>query len=300
MLQLSLLVLWTGTPGVGAVSVAAASLSTADALALCALSPVEHARSSRPSTIICLYLVFSILLDAPQCRTLWLLPDGRVLAAVFTSLLSNKVFMLALESRGKARYLTENWQHLGPESTAGVFSKAFFWWLNDLMRRGFSTSLSLSSLYDGDEELRSEVLLARLQKCWDSQRSRRKHRLLLSVVHCNKTALLTTVIPRLFLIGFKFLQPFFINRTIAYVEGDKGSDPKSYAYGLMGAAALIYLGVTVSDGSAPDFGLAISLNGTIVLERLLSLQIVSLHDHDSGLNGFHDPVPSTRAEILLV
>ncbi len=246
-LQLALLVLWTRSPGVSTrVSIAAAVLGLVDALVLLALSYIEHVRSIRPSTVLCVYLTFSTLFDAVQCRTLWLLQGAQTLAAVFSAMLAVKLAMLLLETQGKTKFLLASWQHLGPESKSGIIARAFFWWLNDLLMRGFRASLSLSGLYETDEELHSTKLFERLQKAWHKRRGTGSYALFFSVMVSIKTALIQTVFPRVLLIGLKFSQPFLINRVITYVEGDRGERPREVAYGLIGATALLYFCTAVS------------------------------------------------------
>ncbi|KAI1866048.1 uncharacterized protein JN550_008026 [Neoarthrinium moseri] len=247
-MHLTVLALWANRTPTRGAPIAASSLSVLVTLFMALASQAEHVRSHRPSTLICVYLMLSIGFDATICRTLWLLPDARVLASVSTGTLAAEVAVLAVELQDKRNHLIGAWKNLGPEATAGIVSRALFWWLNELMIRGFQATLSMASLHQLDEELQAK---AALDKTRDFQqrptfRDRHKYRLLVLVLGCHKTALLLAVIPRLCLMGFTFAQPFLINRVIKYVEGDKGPDPRSYAYGLMGATALAYLGLAFS------------------------------------------------------
>ncbi|KAL3301816.1 ABC transporter [Colletotrichum asianum] len=249
VIQIALVSLWAQAPFANRVSVAAAVLGVLDALALGVLSHTEHVRSIRPSTIICVYLVFSLAFDAVQCRTLWLLPGLQKLAAVFTASLTVKLAMFMLEVQGKRRFLIAALRNLSPDTTSGIIGRGFFWWLNGLMTRGFKATLSPAALYDIDEGLKSEELLQRLLQQWDQRKEKGKYALVKALFSSTKKACIATAFPRLFLIGFKFAQPFLINRIITYVDGDKGSDPKSVAYGLITATAMIYLGTAIVNGS---------------------------------------------------
>jgi ATP-binding cassette subfamily C (CFTR/MRP) protein 1 len=53
------------------------------------------------------------------------------------------------------------------------------------------------------------------------------------------------MLPRAASIGFNFAQPFFITAVIHYLETPPALREKSHAYGLIGAAALIYVGSSV-------------------------------------------------------
>ncbi|KAE9574644.1 ABC transporter [Colletotrichum fructicola] len=248
VIQIALVSLWAQAPFANRVSVAAAVLGVLDALALGVLSHTEHVRSIRPSTIICVYLVFSLAFDAVQCRTLWLLPGLQKLAAVFTASLTVKLAMFMLEVQGKRRFLIAALRNLSPETTSGIIGRGFFWWLNGFMTRGFKATLSPAALYDIDDGLRSEELLQRLLQQWDQRKGKGKYALIKALFSSTKKACIATAFPRLVLIGFKFAQPFLINRIITYVDGDKGSDPKSVAYGLITATAMIYLGTAIVNG----------------------------------------------------
>ncbi|UQC86148.1 ABC transporter [Colletotrichum lupini] len=247
-LQIALLALWTQTPLSNRVSIAAAVLGILDALALTLLSHAEHLRSIRPSTTICVYLAFSLIFDAVQCRTLWLLPGLQNLASVSCAALAMKLTMFLLEVQGKRTFLLAALRHLSPEATSGIIGRGFFWWLNSLLGKGFKATLSPSTLYDIDDDMRSEPLLQNLNIAWNERRGHGKRALLRSIFSTTKMAFLVTAVPRLFLIGFKFSQPFLINRIIKYVDGDRGSDSKSVGYGLIAATGLVYLGNALSTG----------------------------------------------------
>ncbi|KND91880.1 Multidrug resistance-associated protein 1 [Tolypocladium ophioglossoides CBS 100239] len=215
-LQLSLLIGWSQNlrqPAVNRVAVATAALGFADALALCLLSYLEHSRSVRPSTIICAYLVFSTLFDAVQCRTLWLMDDLRkALAPLFSAMLITKVIILVLEVQGKRSSLLDPWRRLGPEATSGIASS------------------EITACMASEEGLETSSISP--------------HSLTCSAL---KGALALSVIPRLCLIGFKFAQPFLIQRVINLVqEAPTDQNGDETAYVLILATALIYLGTAIA------------------------------------------------------
>jgi ATP-binding cassette subfamily C (CFTR/MRP) protein 1 len=51
--------------------------------------------------------------------------------------------------------------------------------------------------------------------------------------------------PRLCLIGFTFAQPFLITRVLSLLEEADDEMSRKQGYGLMGATALIHLGIAV-------------------------------------------------------
>ncbi|KJZ80040.1 hypothetical protein HIM_00754 [Hirsutella minnesotensis 3608] len=252
-LHLALLIIWAGNNRrLKPVSLAAASLGLVGALALGALSCLEHRRSVRPSSVVLVYLVFSCAFDAVQCRTLWLL-DEPTLAPVFSVLLACKLFVLALELSEKRHILLPPWKTLPPEATSSIISKSVFWWLNGLLLRGFRTTLQTDTLYELDRGLKSKFLLDNLlqsrQKWAGSTRISPRYRLLLALVDSLKRAMAATAFPRLCLIGFKFAQPFLIKQVIQYLQqARRGDAQKEIGYSLVGATGLVYVGTAISRG----------------------------------------------------
>lgn len=59
-------------------------------------------------------------------------------------------------------------------------------------------------------------------------------------------SLLIPVIPRLFLIGFKFSQPFLVERVTDYLTQPEGENDAAIGYSLIGAYGLVYIGLAVS------------------------------------------------------
>lgn len=267
-LQLALLVLWT-TNGVvrTEASVPSATLAFVAAIAVFALSYVEHSRSVAPSTLLNVYLLFSLVFDLVQARTLYLRHDDTPIAAVFSAMIGIKAALLFLESLGKRSYLKKPYRELPPESISGIFNQSFFWWLNSLFIGGFRRLLSFDDLFTIDGELTSEGLGNNIQQAWDlrcillpqmtkerEQDTKRqnlvkpetRYCLPLAVARSLKWPLLFVVFPRLCLIGFNYSQPFLITRALNFIS--QGYDPLSNneGLGLIAATAFIYFGITVS------------------------------------------------------
>jgi hypothetical protein len=66
--------------------------------------------------------------------------------------------------------------------------------------------------------------------------------------------MLLTVIPRAALIALGFAQVYFMQAAIAYLEQSPEERDVRKAYGLVGAAALIYPMLVVSLGHSPRYG----------------------------------------------
>lgn len=167
-LQFGLLILWAVDSSLQTrVSIAAAALSLISALVIFPLSYAEHTRSVRPSLLLSVYLLFSLLFDITQARTLFLVSKGSVIPKVFVSGSALKLTLLFLESQEKRSYLRAPYTSYPPEAIGGIFNITFFWWLNNLFRKGFRVVLDYEDLYSIDKSLQSETLRRQMQRAWD-------------------------------------------------------------------------------------------------------------------------------------
>lgn len=60
-----------------------------------------------------------------------------------------------------------------------------------------------------------------------------------------KWPILAGVLPRACRIAFRFAQPFLVQRTINYMSESDGPNTRNIGYGLIGAYALVYIGIAV-------------------------------------------------------
>lgn len=268
--QLASLVLWAKDhdarrPPTG---VSAAVLALVAALAVCVLSYAEHTRSRQPSIMLGIFLSLAVLFDVAVVRTLWLLqPTKTPLAAIATIGLSLKVVLLVLEALPKQSPEINVYKRpICKEAVSGPYSIAFFWWLNTLFVRGFRATLTLDDLSTLENEFASDTLSQRMQAAWEEQTKKTalpsKHTpisapkspsvrpLLVALVSALAYPLLIPVPARLVFMAFNYAQPFLIMQATNYVqqpESDGDSNNRvNNGYGLIGAAALIYLGIAVS------------------------------------------------------
>ncbi|EXV01691.1 ABC transporter [Metarhizium robertsii] len=250
LLQISLLVTWRNIGVVvpaRRVTLVASGLGVLDAAIITMLTYLEHHRSVRPSSMLCVYLLFSSLFDSVHCRTLWLLHNAQPLATIVSALLATKVALLLLESQNKTSILSGKGESLGPEATSGIISRSLLWWLNDLFLTGYGTTLSVEKLHLLDLELRSETLLHRMHLNWPRYRDSGKHALLRTLLSSTKAALLAGVVPRICYSAFKMSQPFLINRVIRLVQnqGTEGAYSPEVGYALIPATVFLYLGLAI-------------------------------------------------------
>ncbi len=131
------------------------------------LSLQEHARSVRPSDLIVAYLLASALCDAilvtlPPLRGKPLLPSVQLVV---------KVALLCLECQSKDAILLDEYKLLPAEERSGLLSRAFFWWIHDILAQGYHNTLANHELPPMDEALQSETLRPDAVRIWEQQGS---------------------------------------------------------------------------------------------------------------------------------
>ena len=146
----------------------AAAFSLATACAICLLSSVEHKRTVRPSTLLSVYLFFTVIIDIARVRTQWLAEYSVAIAALISTSLVLKIIILFLEARSKRDQLKTYGKQLGPEELSSFYSKSLFLWLIHLLRFGYRKVLSLNDLYCIDEQLLSGTLSRNFEPAWES------------------------------------------------------------------------------------------------------------------------------------
>jgi ATP-binding cassette, subfamily C (CFTR/MRP), member 1 len=213
------------------------------------LSWIEDSRSVKPSSLLSIYLLLTLLFDASQVRTLWLFQRERSesINILFSISLGLKTLFLVLETKEKRAYLETKYQDLPPESTSGLINRSFMWWLNRLFVNGFRSLLTLDDLNRLDSKLLSTSLSQKAQVAWQQrQRPERRFEIPFAVCRALWWPLASAAIPRLCLMGFTFAQPFLIQAILEWL-GKGQNVSQNEGYGLLGATVLIYLGLAISN-----------------------------------------------------
>ncbi|RLL96888.1 hypothetical protein CFD26_106852 [Aspergillus turcosus] len=248
-LQLTLLPLWSlRTSLQTSASIPAAVFSLVAALMLALLSYYEHQRSIKPSTLLSIYLFFSILFDAVQARSLWLRNSNAPIAAAFSAALAVKLIITVLEGREKRASSQVRGIKLSPETTSSIYNRTVFWWLNRLFLAGYKSTLRLNDLYPLESDMASAKLGAAIENVWLKTKQTRPYALLLTTAVALKWPLLSPVLPRIALIGFKYCQPLLLASVVNYVQLPDTDRDRNVGYGLIGATAIVYIGIAVSTG----------------------------------------------------
>lgn len=214
------------------------------------VSYLEHGRTRRPSMLLSVYLLLTLLLDTAHARTLWLSITSHATdtnARIFTATVAFKVLILLLESKKKTEWLHWNSEKHSPEESSGFFDLGLFTWLTRLFIAGYSSVLSMNNLYSLDESLSSEKMHDQLSACFrKTASSKSRFRLAKALGQALLGPILLPVLPRLVLMGFTFSQPFFIASVLSTLV-QKGQDAATAdGFGLIGASAIIYTGIALS------------------------------------------------------
>ncbi|TVY47392.1 ABC transporter [Lachnellula occidentalis] len=215
---------------------------------LCMLSFLEHTKSIRPSAILNFYLLFTLVFDGVQLRTIWLIGYHNI-AIIFTTASFLKLSILLLEATEKGRYLGHEDQKLSPEQKGGIFNTSLFWWLSGLLAQGRRKILNIGDLYSLNEELSATVLLPKFLAAWKTVGARKgSYRAISATFWALIRPFAAAVIPRLCLVGFKFCQPLLIKRLIIDLQQPVTNNTSNQSYGLIGAYGIVYLGIAISTG----------------------------------------------------
>lgn len=129
-------------------------------------SCLEHVRSWHPSTLLCVYLGISILLDLPRIRTTFALFHGQAIPGLLLGSLLVKVLLFICEVSEKRRLLLQEWRNLSYETTSSVLSRSLFIWLNRLLITGFRSLLTVNLLTSIDDEMLAASRPTQLKERW--------------------------------------------------------------------------------------------------------------------------------------
>ncbi|XP_044717675.1 ABC transporter domain-containing protein [Hirsutella rhossiliensis] len=247
ILQVALVAVWAGR-GIPAtrLTVACIVLTIVGFLVLSAVSYLEHMRALRPSTFLSVYLSLTILVDMARVRTLFLLPYGGPIAGIFLASFLIKVAIFAFETCEKRSLLRPDWQNTSPEDLGGFYNRALFVWLNGVFRKGFRTLLTISSLTNLDEEMLKASNPTDLIERWEKAGKSSDHSLVWTFLVHYKWCFFSGVIPRMAYTGFSFSQPYLIEKVLDFTADPGNPDTKNFSYGLVGAYAVVYIGMTLS------------------------------------------------------
>ena len=255
VIQAEVLFLTTDLDATGRASASLlfAAVNLVVALVGVGLSRMEDARSVRPSTLLIVYLILTIIFDLPQVRTLWLLDDRHEkiprLPVTATAAVLAKLFLLVLESWSKRKHFLAEYKDLSLESTASIINLGFLWWLNDLIRKGYGASgIEMDDLAKLEPGLGSASLGLKLQGAWTSrQQPERRLEFLLAVCRSVWRPMLKAAIPRALNITLRFTQPALVAAVLGLLVQPEDKNTDKRALWLVIRASFLYLGISLTN-----------------------------------------------------
>ncbi|KAJ5484697.1 ABC multidrug transporter [Penicillium diatomitis] len=166
-----------------------------------------------------------------------------------SAIVALKIALLVVEELSKRSLLKSPYSKYPPDALSGIINRAFMLWLNPLMWRGIAGEpLSLLGMFDCEAEFTSDGLSATLDIVWERHVTlKSKHNLFLTLVWQFRWLFVVPPPTRFAQAAFQFLQPFLIERTLAWYQNQgNGNEPESVGTGLILAYGLVYLGVALS------------------------------------------------------
>jgi ATP-binding cassette, subfamily C (CFTR/MRP), member 1 len=234
-------------------TIAASCLGITSFVIFLIVSHYEHSRSVRASTLMILYLSFSILADAMRARTLWSMPRNNVpTAAVFTAFCVCKLPLLIAERARKT--VRSGVRQPTPDEHADIVSQAFLWWLLPLFSLGKKNqTLTSETLPDIEPRLtRPGGVLAEGQEEGESDGGSLGQPSIFHYLFAMRGWLLMSPIPpRLAYTGFIFTQPFLVQRATEYMSESSGPNTYKVGGGLIAAYMIVYVGIAVRNRLLP-------------------------------------------------
>lgn len=232
------------------MAIATEVLSVSSNVGALALSFLGDQRSVKPSDVLVLYYSAATILGIPRLRTLWLLSsDYLIQQTIWTILLILTASVAAIECFGKTKYLRPAFKNeLTSEQMTSFWSRSFFVWLLPLFRKGYSNVFLVDDLPDIDKDMKSVATWTELEAAWRrTQGHRLGFRLVRATFRANSWSFISAIVPRLMLSAFTFCQPFLIQAAVSHLSGAANEDDhERFGQALVGAFALVYLGIAVS------------------------------------------------------
>lgn len=147
-------------------------LPPAAAIALTALLVLEHTRLPKPSDLVCLYLVSSILCDAisltlPPSNPH---PAGGGQVATLARCVGYSLLLVLEHFRPHAVLRDPDSEfELSPEERSSLLSRAFFSWINPFLNKGYNNLILDEELPPLGKGLKPELTRAAMLQAWEQR-----------------------------------------------------------------------------------------------------------------------------------
>ncbi|KUJ08206.1 putative ABC transporter [Mollisia scopiformis] len=156
------------------------------------------------------------------------------------------LMLFTLECCGKPPLTTSSEPRI-PEESSGALSMIFFTWINPILLRGYRNILNHQDLPPMSQNMKAYLTRKNMLRMWDQRaKPESKKSLPLALFRCIKKPFLAAIMPRLFLIIFRYSQPSLIKQAIRFVDMPPTTPDSHYGYWLVVSAVVIYIGLAIS------------------------------------------------------
>ncbi|KAI1859369.1 hypothetical protein JX265_010372 [Neoarthrinium moseri] len=249
-LQLASLVLWAKNGGrYSQLSAVSFGLTFAAAGMMLCLSHREYTRNVRPSSVLEVYLLLQALSDITRTCTLWLASDATSLKIFMTTITANILLLFAQEAWGKSPQIFNEKQYDNrPEQMSGIANRAVFFWLNRLLLLGARGRLEYDDLFELADSMKSNNLHDAFKLEYKKRQNKASHAALVTIGVVLKWPILVTAIPRVLSLALTLCQPLLTEQLLQYLAKSDDTVPLPYGQSLIGAYALLYVGLAIFTG----------------------------------------------------
>lgn len=131
-------------------STASSTLAITAVAIVSVVSFLEDQRSIKPSDLLVLYFSATALTYIPLLRSLWLIPVGQALRALWALMNISSILLVLVESSQKADTLRPAYEYVTKEETTSLWNRASFAWVVRFLRVGYSEVIYLEGVPDVD------------------------------------------------------------------------------------------------------------------------------------------------------
>jgi ATP-binding cassette, subfamily C (CFTR/MRP), member 1 len=135
-IRLVSLIFWAQTKYRNPSALAAAAITVATTLPICALSYYEHTFNVAPSIVLSFYLLLTVIFDIAKVRSLWLIDDVKPLAVLESLALVATITLAIAETKTKKTILLSRYRGFTWEQLSGLYGRSLFLWLRELLWHG--------------------------------------------------------------------------------------------------------------------------------------------------------------------
>ncbi|KAH8724224.1 P-loop containing nucleoside triphosphate hydrolase protein [Phaeosphaeriaceae sp. PMI808] len=243
-LTIALLIVWNvlKLPQQTRATTASAALEFVASLSLLFVSHTEYAKSERPPVLTSGYLLLDIAFTSVRVRTDWMTPSNQIVSGLRCGILATTLLALVLVSSPRSRTPGDK---KSSEQRSGLLQIALTTWLVPFLIRGYCRPLqNTSELDDIDRAFCSENPQYDLPDGWSESYYIQVYALIRASASALKWPLIAPILPRLIMAAFLYTQPLLLTRTVKFIEHEEKN--RNIAYGLVGAYALVYSGLSIS------------------------------------------------------